>query len=61
MIKIIKNKLFKKLADRENCMDFLKELYEHEIFYEIIIKDIRDECVIVKDNSNKKQRDDLEQ
>lgn len=38
MIKIIKNKLFKKLADRENCMNFLKELYEHEIFYKSLLK-----------------------
>lgn len=42
-------------------MNFLKELYKHEIFFENIIKEIRDEYVIVKDNSNKKQGDDLEQ
>ena len=61
LVKFTKKKLFKKLVDRENYMNFLKELYKHEIFYENIIKEIRDEYVIVKDNSNKKQRDDLEQ
>ena len=41
-------------------MDFSKELYEHGIFDENTIKDIRYEYMIARDTSNKKQRDDLE-
>ena len=60
LIKFIKKKLFKKLEDRENYMSFSKDLYEHRIFDENTIKDIRNEYIIAKDSSNKKQRDDLE-
>ena len=41
-------------------MFFSKELYEHGIFDENTIKDIRDEYMITRNTSNKKQRDDLE-
>lgn len=60
LVNFIKKKLFKKLEDRENYMNFSKDLYEHGIFDENIIKDIRDEYMIAINNSNKKQRDDLE-
>ena len=60
LVKFIKKKLFKKIEDRENYMDFSKELYEHGIFDENTIKDIKSEYMIAIDNSNKKQRDDLE-
>ena len=60
LVNFIKKKLFKKLEDRENYMNFSKDLYEHGIFDENIIKDIRDEYMISINNSNKKQRDDLE-
>ena len=60
LIKFIKKKLFKKLEDRENYMSFSKDLYEHGIFDENTIKDIRNEYIIARDTSNKKQRDDLE-
>ena len=60
LVKFIKKKLFKKIEDRENYMGFSKELYEHGIFDENTIKDIRDEYMIARNTSNKKQRDDLE-
>lgn len=60
LVKFIKKKLFKKIEDRENYIDFSKELYEHGIFDENTIKDIKSEYMIAIDNSNKKQRDDLE-
>ena len=60
LVKFIKKKLFKKIEDRENYMVFSKELYEHGIFDENTIKDIRDEYMITRNTSNKKQRDDLE-
>ena len=60
LIKFIKKKLFKKSEDRENYMNFSKDLYEHGILDENTIKDIRDDYIIAKDTSNKKQRDDLE-
>ena len=41
-------------------MDFSKELYEHGIFDENTIKDIRNEYMIAINDGNKKQRDDLE-
>lgn len=56
----IKKKLFKKSEDRENYMNFSKDLYEHGIFDENTIKDISDEYMIAINNGNKKQRDDLE-
>lgn len=60
LVNFIKKKLFKKTEDRENYMNFSKELYEHGIFDENTIKDIKSEYMIAIDNSNKKQRDDLE-
>lgn len=56
----IKKKLFKKSEDRENYMNFSKDLYEHGIFDENTIKNIRNEYVIAINNGNKKQKDDLE-
>ena len=60
LVKFIKKKLFKKSEDRENYMNFSKDLYEHGIFDENTIKDIKDEYMIARNTSNKKQRDDLE-
>ena len=56
----IKKKLFKKSEDRENYINFSKDLYEHGIFDENTIKNIRNEYVIAINNGNKKQKDDLE-
>ena len=60
LIKFIKKKLFKKIEDRENYINFSKDLYEHGIFDENTIKDIRNEYMIARDTSNKKRRDGLE-
>lgn len=60
LVNFIKKKLFKKLEDRENYMNFSKDLYEHGIFDENTIKDIKNDYMIAIDTSNKKQRDDLE-
>lgn len=60
LVNFIKKKLFKKSEDRENYMNFSKDLYEHGIFDENTIKDIKNDYIMAKDNSNKKQRDDLE-
>ena len=60
LVNFIKKKLFKKLEDRENYMNFSKDLYEHGIFDENTINDIRNEYMIARDTSNKKQRDELE-
>lgn len=42
------------VEDRENYMNFSKDLYEHGIFDENTIKDIRNEYMIARDTSNKK-------
>lgn len=60
LVNFIKKKLFKKSEDRENYMNFSKDLYEHGIFDENTIKDIKNDYMIAIDTSNKKQRDDLE-
>ena len=60
LVNFIKKKLFKKSEDRENYMNFSKDLYEHGIFDENTIKDISDEYRIAINGVNKKQRDDLE-
>lgn len=60
LVKFIKKKLFKKSEDRENYMNFSKDLYEHGIFDENTIKDIRDDYIIAINDSNKRKRDDLE-
>lgn len=60
LVNFIKKKLFKKSEDRENYMNFSKDLYEHGIFDENTIKDISDEYRIAINNGNKKQKNDLE-
>ena len=41
-------------------MYFSKELYEHGIFTENTIEDIKNDYMIAINNGNKKQKDDLE-
>ena len=41
-------------------MHFSKELYEHGIFSDGIIEDIRDDYRYTKENNNDKQKDDYE-
>ena len=60
LIKFIKKKLFKKSEDRENYMNFSKDLYEHGIFDENTIKGIKNDYMIAINGVSKKQRDDLE-
>lgn len=59
LVNFIKKRIFGDNEERENYMYFSKELYEHGIFTENNIKDIKDDYMIAKE-CNKKQRDDLE-
>ena len=60
LVNFIKKRIFGDNEERENYMYFSKELYEHGIFTENNIKDIKDDYMIAINNSNKKQRDALE-
>lgn len=59
LVKLIKKNLLKKIVDRENYMNFFKDLYKHGIFDENTIKD-RNNYIIAINDDNKKKRDDLE-
>ena len=60
LVNFIKKRIFGKEKDREDYMHFSKELYEHGIFSDGIIEDIRDDYRYTKENNNDKQKDDYE-
>lgn len=62
LISFIKKRIFGKEKDREDYMHFSKELYEHGIFSDETIEDIRDDYNYFKehDNEKTKNKDDYE-
>ena len=60
LVNFIKKRIFGDNEERENYMYFSKELYEHGIFTENTIEDIKNDYMIAINNGNKKQKDDLE-
>ena len=62
LVNFIKKLMFGKEKDREDYMHFSKELYEHGIFSDETIKDIRDDYDYSKehDNEKNKNKDDYE-
>ena len=62
LVNFIKKRIFGKEKDREDYMHFSKELYEHGIFSDETIEDIRDDYNYSKehDNENDKNKDDYE-
>ncbi len=62
LVNFIKKRMFGKEKDREDYMHFSKELYEHGIFSDETIKDIRDDYDYSKehDNEKNKNKDDYE-
>lgn len=62
LVNFIKKRIFGKEKDREDYMHFSKELYEHGIFSDKTIEDIRDDYNYSKehDNDKDKNKDDYE-
>ncbi len=60
LVKFIKKRILGKEKDREDYMHFSKELYEHGIFSDETIKDIRDDYIYSKEHDNDKEKDDLD-
>lgn len=60
LVSFIKKRIFGKEKDREDYMLFSKELYEHGIFSDETIEDIRDDYIYSKEHSNDKEKDDFE-
>lgn len=62
LVNFIKKRIFGKEKDREDYMHFSKELYEHGIFSDETIEDIRDDYDYSKehDNEKNKNKDDYE-
>lgn len=60
LVSFIKKRIFGKEKDREDYMHFSKELYEHGIFSDETIEDIRKDYIYSKDHSNNKEKDDYD-
>lgn len=60
MVNFIKKRIFGKEKDRENYIHFSKELYEHGIFSDETIEDIRDDYRFAKEQNNNKEKDDFD-
>ena len=56
LVSFIKKRIFGKEKDREDYMHFSKELYEHGIFSDETIEDIRDDYIWNKENDKKKNK-----
>jgi len=56
----IKKRIFGKEKDREDYMYFSKELYEHGVFSDETIEDIRHDYIYSKDHDNDKEKDDYD-
>lgn len=60
LVSFIKKRIFGKKKDREDYMYFSKELYEHGIFSDETIEDIRDDYNYSKEHDNDKEKDDFD-
>lgn len=60
LVSFIKKRIFGKEQDREDYMHFSKELYEHGIFSDATIEDIRDDYKFSKGHDNDKEKDDFD-
>ena len=60
LVSFIKKRIFGKEKDREDYMHFSKELYEHGIFSDETIKDIRYDYNYSKEHNNDKDKDDYD-
>lgn len=60
LVNFIKKRIFGKEKDREDYMHFSKELYEHGIFSDETIEDIRGDYIYSKEHNNEKDKDDFE-
>ena len=60
LVKFIKNRIFGKEKEREDYMHFSKELYEHGIFSDKTIEDIRKDYIYSKEHDNNKEKNDFE-
>lgn len=59
LITFIKKRIFGK-ENREDYMHFSKELYEHGIFNDCTIEEIRKDYIYSKEHNNKEEKDDFE-
>lgn len=60
LVSFIKKRIFGKEKDREDYMHFSKELYEHGIFSDETIEDIRYDYNYSKEHNNDKDKDDYD-
>jgi len=60
LINFIKHKMFGKDKEREDYWEFSKDLYEHEIFSDKTITDIKDDYDWNKENNKHKDHDDFD-
>ena len=60
LVSFIKKRIFGKEKNREDYMHFSKELYEHGIFSDETMEDIRDDYKFAKEHDNNKEKDDYE-
>ena len=60
LVNFIKKRIFGKEKDREDYIHFSKELYEHGIFSDETIEDIRDDYRFAKEHNNNKEKDNFD-
>ena len=60
LVNFIKKRIFGKEKDREDYIHFSKELYEHGIFSDETIEEIRDDYRFAKEHNNNKEKDDFD-
>ena len=60
LVSFIKKRIFGKEKDREDYMHFSKELYEHGIFGDETIENIKDDYKFANEHDNGKEKDDFE-
>ena len=60
LVNFIKHKMFGKEKEREDYWGFSKDLYEHGIFSDKTITDIKDDYDWNKENDKRKDHDDFD-
>jgi len=60
LVSFIKKRIFGKKKDREDYMHFSKELYEHGIFSDETIEDIREDYMYAKEHDDDKEKNDFD-
>lgn len=60
LVSFIKKRIFGKEKDREDYMRFSKELYEHGIFSDETIEDIKDDYNYSKEHDYSNDKDDFD-